>query len=228
MYDWKKNTNDPMDPTAHAEMSKYLLSRLFGYECSRIELIQQFAANKKVLDIGAGEHDPKYFSENWEHQHIASAAQHCTGLDLEQHLVDHYNSKGFNFICMDATSAENTGEQYDFIFCGDVIEHTNSPVDLVLFIKRHLKPGGSAILTTPNPFSNFMRKWQSQTGHEFFQANLEHTCWITATTMNEICRRAKVSLHGIHLNKSVIDVRNKEAGFPIDLLIPEFIFEIRH
>ena len=158
MYDWKKNTNDPMDPTAHAEMSKYLLSRLFGYECSRIELIQQFAANKKVLDIGAGEHDPKYFSENWEHQHIASAAQHYTGLDLEQHLVDHYNSKGFNFICMDATSAENTGEQYDFIFCGDVIEHTNSPVDLVLFIKRHLKPDGSAILTTPNPFSNFMRK----------------------------------------------------------------------
>lgn len=227
MYDWHKVSNDPMNQKAHQEMSAFLMSILYSYEGSRLDLLKKFSTEKSVLDIGAGEHDPSYFSDNWEHQHIASAAKKCTGLDIEQHLVDFYNEKGFNFICMDATSNVDMGDRFDFIFCGDVIEHTNSPVDLILFIKRHLTSAGSALITTPNPFSNFIKNWHAKSGYDFFQANLEHTCWITTTTMNEICRRTNMTLHGIHLHKSVIDIRNSQPGIPIDLLIPEFIFEIK-
>jgi 2-polyprenyl-3-methyl-5-hydroxy-6-metoxy-1,4-benzoquinol methylase len=227
MYDWTKISTDPMNHDAHMEMQKFIGSILYKYDGSRLDLLRKFARDKTVLDIGAGEHDPGYFREDWEHQHLAAVAKSCTGLDIEQRLVDFYNNKGFKFICMDATSKNDIGERYDFIFCGDVIEHTNSPYDMICFVKRHLTAKGTAVITTPNPFSNFMKRWQLRGGYDFFQANLEHTCWITTTTMNELCRRAKMKFHGIYLHKSVIEVRNNQPGLQIDLLIPEFIFEIR-
>ncbi|MDI6654916.1 MAG: class I SAM-dependent methyltransferase [Candidatus Hydrothermarchaeota archaeon] len=41
-------------------------------------------------------------------------------------------------------------EFFDFIFCGDVIEHLFSPDFLLEEIYRLLKPGGYAVITTPN------------------------------------------------------------------------------
>jgi SAM-dependent methyltransferase len=41
-------------------------------------------------------------------------------------------------------------EFFDFIFCGDVIEHLFSPDFLLEEIYRMLKPKGYAIITTPN------------------------------------------------------------------------------
>jgi SAM-dependent methyltransferase len=39
---------------------------------------------------------------------------------------------------------------FDIVFCGDVIEHVFSPDDLLDEIARLLRPGGYAVLTTPN------------------------------------------------------------------------------
>jgi SAM-dependent methyltransferase len=40
--------------------------------------------------------------------------------------------------------------RFDFIYCGDVIEHIYSPDHLLEEIARLLRPGGYALLTTPN------------------------------------------------------------------------------
>jgi 2-polyprenyl-3-methyl-5-hydroxy-6-metoxy-1,4-benzoquinol methylase len=43
-----------------------------------------------------------------------------------------------------------TGEEFDLIFCGEVIEHLFSPDALMADIRRLLSPEGIVILSTPN------------------------------------------------------------------------------
>jgi SAM-dependent methyltransferase len=40
--------------------------------------------------------------------------------------------------------------EFDLVFCGEVIEHVYSPDHLLEEVKRLLRPGGYAVLTTPN------------------------------------------------------------------------------
>lgn len=44
------------------------------------------------------------------------------------------------------------GERFDFVVCTEVLEHTLQPFDAVNEIKRMLKPGGVAIVSTPFNF----------------------------------------------------------------------------
>ncbi|HEX5688678.1 MAG TPA: methyltransferase domain-containing protein, partial [Roseiflexaceae bacterium] len=110
---------------------------------ARIEMILAFCSGQDVLDIGAGEHDPSYYSEEgWEHGRIRGVARRAVAAEINPALCDHYNAKGFDFRCVDATSDTDLGERFDRVFMGDVIEHVNDPVALLGFARRHLKPGG--------------------------------------------------------------------------------------
>lgn len=46
---------------------------------------------------------------------------------------------------------------FDLVWCSEVIEHLKSPPRFLQEVRRILKPGGSAILTTPNSYAWFFR-----------------------------------------------------------------------
>jgi hypothetical protein len=51
------------------------------------------------------------------------------------------------------------------------------------------------VITTPNPFAPAANPSKSSNGT--VHTNMEHTCWITPTNINELCRR-----HGFNFDES--------------------------
>src|SRR3954470_20640652 len=138
MFDWTALTKDPTDNEVGRKLQAFLSSLQFFYLSSRNDFLRNYFKGKRVLDIGAGEHNPSlYNEEKWEHGIISKVAQYAVGIEINPELCDHYNKKGYHFKCVDATSQTDLGERFDLVFMGDVIEHVDNPLALLQFAKRH-------------------------------------------------------------------------------------------
>jgi hypothetical protein len=68
MFDWRKVSSDPTNREATRGVDALLRSITRIEETSRLDMVLDFCRDKDVLDIGAGEHDVSFFSEEgWEH-----------------------------------------------------------------------------------------------------------------------------------------------------------------
>ena len=199
MFDWRKVSRDPTDRQATLGMDAFFRSITKVEETSRLDMVLDFTRGHDVLDIGAGEHDVSFFSEEgWEHGRIAKVAKRAVAAELMPELCEHYNAKGFDFRHVDATSDVDLGDRFDRVFIGDVIEHVNDPVALLNFAKRHLKPDGRILVTTPNPFAPRFRQHRRQRNTKYVMANLEHTRWVSISNMHEIVWRAGLEMVALH------------------------------
>jgi SAM-dependent methyltransferase len=195
MLDWRSVSSDPTNRDATQRMDAFFRSITRVEPIARIEMILDFCRGREVLDIGAGEHDVSFYSEEgWEHGRIKQVAKRAVAVEINPELCRHYNSKGFDFRCADATSDIDLGERFDRVFCGDVIEHVNDPVALLSFAKRHLKPDGRMLFTTPNPFAPRFRQHRRERGARYVMANLEHTRWISVSNMHELAWRSGLEM----------------------------------
>ena len=194
MIDYTLISKDPNNEKSLRMVSDYLLKITERFAIDKFSFISQLCIGKNVLDIGAGEHDIGYFNANWEHAIYKKHAARITAIEIDQELCDFYNSNGYNFKCIDATSDIYLGEKFDFIYCGDVIEHVDNPVALTKFISRHLNEDGICIITTPNPCFNIFKKIAQQRNDLYFMSNLQHISWIVPTHMLEIIRRVNNNL----------------------------------
>lgn len=141
--DWTKTTDNPVDAEMHKTILEYLVKIRNFKDLTQKDWIINEVKNKKVLDIGIAEHDISHMNRpNWKHKYIRDNAEYCLGLDIIEPLVIELNKRGYNVVHMDATSDENIGELFDIINIGDVIEHVNDPIKLMMFAKRHLAPNG--------------------------------------------------------------------------------------
>lgn len=199
--DWTQLTDNPCNSEAQSTISHFLESITTIWGKDRTDKLLKLFKDKEVMDIGAGEHSTDLYSEStWEHGLIKKAAKTVLGLDIRPEIVEHYNQKGFNFKCVDATSEEYLGSKFDNVFIGDVVEHVNNPVKLLEFSKRHLRDDGSIILTTPNPFSFswfFVRLLKRR---KLYVGNLDHVFWVSPTNALELGRRAGVILTEVGLS----------------------------
>jgi 2-polyprenyl-3-methyl-5-hydroxy-6-metoxy-1,4-benzoquinol methylase len=198
--DWTKITDNPCNLKAHQKISEYLEPITDVWGTHRTSNLMSIFKDKSVLDIGAGEHSTELYAEStWEHGLIKKVAKRLMGLDIRPELVEHYNKKGFNFRCVDATSDEYMGEKFDIIFVGDVIEHVNNPVKLLEFCKRHVDDNGKIIFTTPNPFSLSWFFTRILRRRRLYVGNLDHVFWVSPTNALELGRRANLVLSKVHL-----------------------------
>lgn len=144
MIDWTQMTDDPLDHSARAEVLDYLKgirSPIPGNSYDKY--LANACRGKRVLDIGICEHtQPRIASEGWKHRIVVENAEYCLGLDINKPLTDHLKAAGYRVVCCDATSDTDLGEKFDVIHIGDVIEHVDSPINLIKFAARHLREGG--------------------------------------------------------------------------------------
>lgn len=203
MFNWTHLTKDPNDKETGRKFLAFLASIQAFYSSPRSDFLREYFRGMRVLDIGAGEHDPSYYNpEKWEHGIISGVAASAVGVDINPEVCEYYNRKGFRFICADATSEQDLGQRFDRIFMGDVIEHVNNPVALLQFGKRHLEVGGRILLSTPNPFAlSFLNARFRKKNKPFLIINYEHVFWVTPTNANELARRAGLQLTRIYLPK---------------------------
>jgi SAM-dependent methyltransferase len=240
MIDWRAISADPTNPSAAREVDAFLRSITRVEPVARIDLILEFCRDKDVLDIGAGEHDVSFYSEEgWEHGRIKRVAHRTVAVEINPELCAHYNAKGFDFRCADATSEADLGERFDRVFIGDVIEHVNDPVALLGFAKRHLKADGRILVTTPNPFAPRFRRRRRKLGTRYVMANLEHTRWISISNMHELAWRAGLELTALRWpllkkpkrgelarNLALAGKRALLAAAPLEALFVEYVFEL--
>jgi 2-polyprenyl-3-methyl-5-hydroxy-6-metoxy-1,4-benzoquinol methylase len=242
MLDWRKISSDPTNRDATSQLDAFFRSITSIEETTRMDMVLDFCREKDVLDIGAGEHDVAFYSEeSWEHGRIARVAKCAVAAELMPDLCAHYNAKGFDFRHVDATSDADLGDRFDRVFIGDVIEHVNDPVALLRFAARHLRPNGRILVTTPNPFAPRFRRHRRQRHQRYVMANLEHTRWVSISNMHELVWRADLDLVKLRwplLRKPKRSKLARDAAMlgkkclvavaPLEDVFTEYAFELAH
>lgn len=109
-----------------------------------LEMFVKDKQSTQILEIGSG---LGYLTYS-----LIKADYNVIGLDVSQTAVNlAADTFGDHFICKDLFEyAGAHPESYDIVILTEVIEHVNNPLDFIDAIIRLLKPGGRAIITTPN------------------------------------------------------------------------------
>ena len=99
--------------------------------------------NSSVLDIGAG--CGELLSR------LPHRSKKCA-VDISEAAVQQLSAKGFEALCLDLDERDlpYDSDEFDYIFCLEVIEHLVRPADTLQEIRRALKPSGTCIVSVPN------------------------------------------------------------------------------
>lgn len=104
-----------------------------------------YIKNKSVLDLGCGE---GYWSNE-----MAKYASTVEGIDLNINsikIASKFKHKpNLSFRVSSATSIQVPNNSFGFVWCSEVLEHINGDFKAINEIKRVLKKGGMAFITTP-------------------------------------------------------------------------------
>ena len=134
-----------------------------------------------VLDIGYhGQEGGKYFDQDSSPHAVLNKNNQATyGLDIEgEEDAFHYRGSAEDFVIP---------HTFDVIFGLDVIEHLSNPGLFLESAKKHLKPDGSLVITTPNCFCIF--NLAGKLAHYEPAVNKQHTCYYSLTTLKRFVRR---------------------------------------
>lgn len=110
--------------------------------------LDYFRDKRNVLDIGCGRGE---FLSLLTENNIS-----VQGVDVYAPYVDYCTMKGFKAFCGDGIDyLENSGESFDGIFLGQVVEHleANQIIRLCETAYDKLPKGGCIVIETPNPTS---------------------------------------------------------------------------
>ena len=142
----------------------------------RFEAVRPLIRGESVLDVGCAS---RYGKADWIHGRLARQLPDVVGIDINAGAIEDLREAGFDVRQADAEDFD-LGQRFDTVFAGELIEHLNNVGRFLTSARRHLRPGGRLVLTTPNAFyvANFVYRWG---GHG--QVHPEHKCWYCADTL---------------------------------------------
>ncbi|WP_428937981.1 class I SAM-dependent methyltransferase [Fontivita pretiosa] len=114
---------------------------------------------RTVMDLGCVDSRPArhdaaarlHYKVNLLHKRIAEINPDVLGVDIDPQGVSILNAQGYNVIVGDVETMD-LGRTFDTIVAGEIIEHLENPGRFLRNMRRHLKPDGVIIISTPNPF----------------------------------------------------------------------------
>jgi 2-polyprenyl-3-methyl-5-hydroxy-6-metoxy-1,4-benzoquinol methylase len=145
----------------------------------RYDVVKPLIHGESVLDLGCAS---RYGRSDWMHGLLAQDFPEVVGIDINETTIKKLQSEGFDARLADARNFD-LDRQFDAVFAGELIEHLDDFRGFLGNIRRHLRPGGQLVLTTPNAFyvGNFVYRWG---GHG--QVHPEHTCWFCEDTLRRV------------------------------------------
>jgi SAM-dependent methyltransferase len=166
---------DPLDYLATNENTYWAVKQALGDR-------PQAARATRILEIGSGLGYLTYA--------LIKAGYQAQGLDISQVAVQAATEAfGDHYICADVLGfARRNPGAFDVAVLTDVIEHVEEPVGFLRAIVSLLRPGGQAIVTTPN--KSFFQPgvvWMSELPPV-------HCWWFSEGSMQEIARALKLDL----------------------------------
>lgn len=147
------------------------------------ELIRELIGPKNiVLDVGFWGQGVNLDNPHWVHNLLRGRAHEVWGIDLE------YDEKRLpqdaRYYANVSAEAFNLPQTFDVILAADLIEHLPNPGLFLERVKKHLKPGGRLILTTPNCFNLFSIAEKISKGEP--TVNKDHTCYFNDKTLRQL------------------------------------------
>lgn len=133
--------------------------------------------SKKILEVGCGLGYLTYA--------LKQAGHDASGLDIsERAIADAKRSFGDHYICADVNvmSAQAAGS-FDIVVMTEVLEHLDAPLSVLRSIHALLRPGGVALVSTPN--KDFLPPdavWRTDNPPV-------HLAWYSRTSLREMARR---------------------------------------
>ena len=161
----------------------------------RFPIIAKYTAPPlEVMDLGCVDSRPARhdaaarieYKANLLHKRIAAHNPKTLGVDIDDEGVKILNAQGMNVIVADVETMD-LRRQFDTIVAGEIIEHLENPGRSLRNLRKHLKPGGTIIISTPNPFyaGSAWKIWRygKPAVHE------DHTNWQDPTTLGALLKR---------------------------------------
>lgn len=160
----------------------------------RFEVIETHIRAGSILDLGCVDSRPAIHSaqERIDHKpnllfrRMVETNKQTLGIDIDREGVEVLRKMGYQAEYGDVETMD-LGRQFDCIVAGEIIEHLENPGRFLRNMHRHAKPGGSIIISTPNPFyqGQVWKIWRygRPMVHE------DHTNWQDPTTLSHLMRR---------------------------------------
>lgn len=115
----------------------------WAHHVARYKFACQYCQDRDVLDVGCG---AAYGTEMLRKE---GQARLVVGLDINLDHVQSINTLGLTLIRGDAMKLPFNDESFDVITAFEVIEHLDDPQKALGEIRRVLKTGGVALISTP-------------------------------------------------------------------------------
>jgi SAM-dependent methyltransferase len=144
-------------------------------------LLSLIDKNHIVLDVGFWGQGTDIDNPKWVHNILKTRARGVYGVDLS-FSIDRLEPQ-HNYLMASAEDF-NFDLDFDIIFAGDLIEHLSNPGLFLNACRRHLKPNGKLIITTPNCF-NFFNLTEKISKYEP-TTNSDHTCYFNIRTLRQL------------------------------------------
>jgi len=160
----------------------------------RFTVIEPLIRTGDVLDVGCVDARPEREQSvvrlerkpDVLFRRICEANPKTLGLDIDTEGVDVLNGLGYQVVCGDVETVD-LGRRFDTIVAGEIIEHLENPGLFLRNMRRHLKPEGKMVVSTPNPFytGQTWKIWR----HGVPMVHEGHLGWQDPTTMNQLLLR---------------------------------------
>lgn len=128
---------------------------------SRIDYLSEICNGKKVIHLGCLDHNidtitKKIADNTWLHKRLTNVSTQCLGVDIDPILIDKIRDIGITNVIYsdlqhDHLRHEITSCQWDYLVCGELMEHIDNPVSFLRAIRDKYKPFiKNIIVTVPN------------------------------------------------------------------------------
>lgn len=125
-----------------------------------------------ILEVGCG--------EGYGSNYLSTSCKEIIGIDVEKSAIEHaqqkYTTANCSFKEYDGSNIPYDDNHFDFIVSFQVIEHVDDDAAFVKELKRVLKPGGTAFITTPNKTYRLkpgQKPWNRYHKREYYPKELE-------------------------------------------------------
>jgi len=125
----------------------------------RFPIMRQLADGKAdVMDLGCVDARPQRNSAdqriakpNFLFSRLCEINKNVLGVDIDPDGVEQLKKMGYQAVCADVETMD-LQRQFDAIIAGEIIEHLENPGLFLRNMRKHLKPEGVLLVSTPNPF----------------------------------------------------------------------------